>query len=83
MKTCTIHGPNSLEIEDRPIPKPDKNELVIRLGAGGICGSDLHYYHEGGVGDFRLKKPFILGHEVAGEVVEVGWELNRSNSANV
>jgi L-idonate 5-dehydrogenase len=72
MKTCTIHGPKSLEIEDRPIPKPDANELVIRLGAGGICGSDLHYYHEGGVGDFRLKKPFILGHEVAGEVVELG-----------
>jgi len=72
MKTCTIHGPKSLEIEDRPIPKPNTNEVVIRLGAGGICGSDLHYYHEGGVGDFRLKKPFILGHEVAGEVVEVG-----------
>jgi L-idonate 5-dehydrogenase len=72
MKTCTIHGPKSLEIEDRPVPRPDTNELVIRLGAGGICGSDLHYYHEGGVGDFRLKKPFILGHEVAGEVAEVG-----------
>ena len=72
MKACTIHGPKSLEIEDRPIPKPDTNDLIIRLGAGGICGSDLHYYHEGGVGDFRLKKPFILGHEVAGEVVEVG-----------
>ena len=39
MKTCTIHGAKSLEIEDRPIPKPDTNELVIRLGAGGICGS--------------------------------------------
>ena len=36
MKACTIHGPKSLEIEDRPIPKPDTNELIIRLGAGGI-----------------------------------------------
>jgi L-idonate 5-dehydrogenase len=72
MKTCTLHRPSALEIEDRPIPKPAIDELLIRLGAGGICGSDLHYYHEGAVGDFRLKKPFILGHEVAGEVVEVG-----------
>jgi L-idonate 5-dehydrogenase len=75
MKTCTIHGPKALEIEDRPIPKPGASELVIRLGAGGICGSDLHYYHEGAVGDFRLKKPFILGHEVAGEVVEIGAKV--------
>jgi hypothetical protein len=41
---CTIHVPSALEIEDRPIPKPDINELVIRLGAGGICGSDFHYF---------------------------------------
>ncbi len=75
MKTCTLHGANALEIEERPIPKPDLNEVVIRLGAGGICGSDLHYYHEGAVGDFRLRNPFILGHEVAGEVVEVGSKV--------
>ena len=75
MKTCTLHGPNALVIEDRPTPKPEMNEVVIRLGAGGICGSDLHYYHEGAVGDFRLRKPFILGHEVAGEVVEVGSKV--------
>ena len=46
--------------------------MLVRFGAGGICGSDLHYYHEGRVGDFAVREPMILGHEVAGEVVELG-----------
>lgn len=46
--------------------------MLVRFGAGGICGSDLHYYHEGRVGDFTVREPMVLGHEVAGEVVELG-----------
>lgn len=72
MKACVIHGAGNLVIEDRPDPSPGPQEVVVRLGAGGICGSDLHYFGEGGVGDFRLREPMILGHEGAGEVVEVG-----------
>ena len=44
----------------------------MRFGAGGICGSDLHYYHEGGILDFKVREPLVLGREVAGEVVEIG-----------
>jgi len=44
----------------------------VRFGAGGICGSDLHYFFEGRVGDFPVREPFVLGHEMAGEVVELG-----------
>ena len=44
----------------------------MRFGAGGICGSDLHYYHEGGILDFKIREPLVLGHEVAGQVVEIG-----------
>src|SRR5262249_54301034 len=47
-------------------------EALISLGAGGICGSDLHYFADGGAGDFRLQEPMILGHEGAGQVVAVG-----------
>jgi L-idonate 5-dehydrogenase len=50
---------------------------VIRFGAGGICGSDLHYYHEGRVGDFPVREPMVLGHEVAGEVVAVGPNVTK------
>ncbi len=44
----------------------------VRIAAGGICGSDLHYYFDGRVGDFPALEPLILGHEIAGEVVETG-----------
>ena len=47
------------------------------LAAGGICGSDLHYYQHGGFGAIRLKEPMILGHEVAGTVVETGAGVTR------
>jgi L-idonate 5-dehydrogenase len=72
MRACVIHGAKNLVIEDRPLPVAGDGEVLVRFGAGGICGSDLHYYHEGRVGDFSLREPMILGHEVAGEVVAVG-----------
>ena len=75
MLACVIHGAHDLRLEQREIPKPQPNEVLVRLGAGGICGSDLHYFHDGGVADFRIREPMILGHEVAGEVVSCGSEV--------
>jgi len=72
MTACVIHGAKELKIENRPEPRPQEGEVLVRFGAGGICGSDLHYYHEGRVGDFAVREPMVLGHEVAGEVVELG-----------
>jgi L-idonate 5-dehydrogenase len=73
MIACVIHGAKELKIENRPEPAlPQDGEVLVRFGAGGICGSDLHYYHEGGILDFKIREPLILGHEVAGEVVEIG-----------
>ena len=73
MIACVIHGAHELKIENRPEPPhPQEGEVLVRFGAGGICGSDLHYYHEGGILDFKIREPLILGHEVAGQVVETG-----------
>src|SRR6202035_3532619 len=72
MIACVIHRAKDLEVENRPKPQPGEGEVIIRFGAGGICGSDLHYYHEGRVGNFELREPMVLGHELAGEVVQVG-----------
>jgi L-idonate 5-dehydrogenase len=73
MIACVIHGTKELKIENRPEPpRPQEGEVLVRFGAGGICGSDLHYYHEGGILDFKIREPLVLGHEVAGEVVETG-----------
>ena len=72
MKTVVIHSANDLRIEDRPAEEPDAGQVGIRLVAGGICGTDLHYYNHGGFGAVRLREPMILGHEVAGHVTCLG-----------
>jgi len=77
MLACVIHEAKGLKIENRPEPQPQEGEVLIRFGAGGICGSDLHYYHEGRVGDFALREPMVLGHEVAGEVVVLGSNVRK------
>ena len=72
MKALVIHAPHDLRIEERPVAPPGPHEVAVRIAAGGICGSDLHYYHQGGFGAVRLKEPMILGHEIAGVVAAVG-----------
>ena len=77
MKAAVIHAPRDLRIEDAAVPPVGPGEVKVRVRAGGICGSDLHYYLHGGFGAVRLRAPMILGHEIAGEVVEVGAGVTR------
>ena len=77
MLACVIHGAKDLRIATLPDPRPEDDEVLVRFGAGGICGSDLHYYHDGRAGDFAVREPLVLGHEVAGQVVEVGAKVTR------
>lgn len=67
---CRLHAAHDLRIEDQPDPDTDADTALIRVARGGICGSDLHYYHDGGFGPIRVQEPIILGHEAAGVVVE-------------
>jgi L-idonate 5-dehydrogenase len=77
MKAAVIHAPRDLRIEEAEIPAMGPRDVTVRIRAGGICGSDLHYYLHGGFGAVRLKQPMILGHEIAGEVTAVGAEVTR------
>ena len=72
MRACVLHGKQNLIVEDREEPTPQGSQVAVRLGAGTICGSDLHYFHHGKIGAFEMKEPFVLGHEVAGTVIAVG-----------
>ncbi len=72
MKSVVIHSARDLRIEDRPARDPGAGQVEIRMAAGGICGSDLHYYNHGGFGTVRLQEPMILGHEVAGLITRLG-----------
>jgi L-idonate 5-dehydrogenase len=72
MLACVVHGPKDLRLDDLAEPEPGRGEVAISVSAGGICGSDLHYYNDGAVGAFRLVEPMVLGHEIAGHVVALG-----------
>jgi L-idonate 5-dehydrogenase len=72
MRAIVIHAPHDLRVEDRPEEAPGPGQVRLRLARGGVCGSDLHYYHHGGFGTVRLREPMILGHEVSAFVEEVG-----------
>lgn len=75
MKVAVMNGIGKMGFEERDIPTPKDNEVLVKLEYVGICGSDLHYYETGAIGDYIVKPPFVLGHEPGGVVVEVGSDV--------
>jgi L-idonate 5-dehydrogenase len=72
MLAAICHGKKDLRIEqiaDRPLAS---DEVRVAVAFGGICGSDMHYFHRGAVGDFTVREPMALGHEISGVVLEMG-----------
>jgi L-iditol 2-dehydrogenase len=72
MRASVMTGVESLQIEERPIPSPGPHEVQIEVAAVGVCGSDVHYYRHGRIGDFIVNDPMILGHEMSGRITAVG-----------
>ena len=72
MDALVIHAAGDLRVEAVETPAVGPGQARIRVRAGGICGSDLHYFQHGGFGAIRLQQPMVLGHEIAGLVEEVG-----------
>jgi L-idonate 5-dehydrogenase len=72
MLACVAHGVHDLRIDDLPPHPTPPGAITVDIDYGGICGSDLHYYHRGRVGDFVIREPLVLGHEVVGHVRELG-----------
>lgn len=75
MKLAVMKEKRRVVIEEHPVPEIKPDEVLIRIGAAGVCGSDLHYYTEGKIGDVEVEMPFILGHEVSGIIEKVGSEV--------
>jgi L-idonate 5-dehydrogenase len=71
-RVCRLYGENDIRIETVAVAEPGPGEVLLALAAGGICGSDLHYYQHGGFGPIRVREPIILGHEASGTVVALG-----------
>jgi len=70
--SVVLHGKEDLRVEPRPIPSPGRGEVLLEMKNVGICGSDLHFFNNGRIGDFIVKKPTVLGHESSGQVIQVG-----------
>lgn len=68
IRACVVHGVRDLRVDLLEEAVPADGQVAVDVALGGICGSDLHYYHRGSVGDFRIREPLILGHEVVGHV---------------
>src|SRR5215831_1680801 len=77
MLSCRIHAKEDLRIETVEEPAIAPGQVLIRLGAGGICGSDLHYYFEGRNGSFIIREPLVPGHEASGVVAKTGPGVTR------
>jgi L-iditol 2-dehydrogenase len=77
MRAAVLRKPGKVVIEDRPIPRAGAGQVVVRVRAVGVCGSDTHYYEHGRIGRFVVEAPLVLGHEAAGEVTDVGPGVTR------
>jgi L-idonate 5-dehydrogenase len=76
MRAIVIHAPHDLRVEDAAVAALGPGDVEVRIQAGGICGSDLHYYQHGGFGTVRLREPMILGHEIAGTIAAIGADVH-------
>jgi len=76
MKVLRLHKVGDLRLHDEPNPVAGSNEYLLRVTAVGLCGSDVHWYEEAGIGDATLKEPLVLGHELAG-IIDSGDQQGR------
>lgn len=78
MLASVLSGPKQIDLEHREVPVPERGQVLVRVTAVGVCGSDTHFYETGHVGDIVVEGPIVLGHETAGEIVAVGAGVSES-----
>ena len=76
MRASVLTALGSLTIENRPVPSPAPHEVLVEVAAVGVCGSDVHYYRHGRIGDYVVTGPLILGHELSGRITAVGGHVD-------
>lgn len=76
MRAVVVHGVNDLRVDEVPDPVCGPTQVLMAPEWGGICGSDIAYWRSGASGTAVLEDPLILGHEVAGRVIEIGSEAS-------
>jgi L-idonate 5-dehydrogenase len=75
MEALVIHAAGDLRVEPFPTADVGPGQALVRVRCGGICGSDLHYFQHGGFGTIRVQQPMVLGHEVSGQIQQLGPDV--------
>jgi L-iditol 2-dehydrogenase len=83
MKVAVLTEPRQIIFEERDIPVPQEHEVLVKIEHVGICGSDLHYYEHGRIGNFVVEKPIVLGHESSGAVVAAGKRVTHLQAGDL
>jgi L-iditol 2-dehydrogenase len=78
MRVAVLNRPGEVEVVERPAPTPKADEVLVRVSAVGVCGSDTHYFDHGRIGRFVVEAPLVLGHEASGVVEAVGADVDRA-----
>lgn len=78
MKASFLVKQGHVEVREIPVPALDADEVLVRVAAVGVCGSDTHYYQHGKIGPYVVEQPIILGHEASGTIVAVGALVDQS-----
>jgi L-iditol 2-dehydrogenase len=71
-RAAVLLRPGEVVLEEREVPSPGPREVLVEITSVGVCGSDVHYYRHGRIGDFVVEEPMILGHEMSGRIAAVG-----------
>lgn len=82
-RAVVIHAAHDLRVDEVSVDRLGPRDVAVRIERGGICGSDLHYYHAGGFGTVRVQQPMVLGHEIAGRVLATGADVSRVRAGDV
>jgi L-iditol 2-dehydrogenase len=76
MRASVLVEQGVIDLRERPVPEPAADDVLIAVAAVGVCGSDVHYYRHGRIGDFVVDAPIVLGHEASGRIVATGSAVN-------
>jgi L-iditol 2-dehydrogenase len=78
MDAAVLTGPHTISIEPVTVPHLEPDQVLVRVAAVGVCGSDVHYYEHGRIGPYIVDAPLVLGHELSGRIEDVGADVDRT-----
>ena len=83
MQASFLYGIRDVKLESCPVPTPGSGEVLLQIASVGVCGSDVHYYSEGRIGNQVVNSPIIMGHEFSAYVVKLGADVENLHTGQL